>query len=178
MKKLHGERVFVQSAGVHHDLDVDPFMVAVAAELDVDISRHRTKSFDEMEEWGDDMASYDMIVALSPASQRRALEYTRHLSIEVVYWPTLDPTGIGDRAADARIDLVENDHRAVFFHRQRRLHGEHEARQLAARRDGLQRPRRTAGIGRNHEFDLVDSFRHRALFVACDRRFEPRLGEL
>ena len=97
MKKLHGERVFVQSAGVHHDMEVDPFMVAVASELEVDISRHRAKSFDEMEEWGDDMASYDMIVALSPASQRRALEYTRHLSIEVVYWPTLDPTGIGDQ---------------------------------------------------------------------------------
>ena len=97
MKKLHGDRIFVQSAGVHHDLDVDPFMVAVAAELDVDISRHRCKSFDEMEEWGDDMGSFDMIVALSPASQRRALEYTRHLSLEVVYWPTLDPTGIGDR---------------------------------------------------------------------------------
>jgi arsenate reductase len=97
MKKLHGDTVFVQSAGVHHDLDVDPFMVAVAAELDVDISRHRCKSFDEMEEWGDDMEAYDMIVALSPASQRRALEYTRHLSIEVVYWPTLDPTGIGER---------------------------------------------------------------------------------
>ena len=97
MKKLHGDRIFVQSAGVHHDLDVDPFMVAVACELDVDISRHRCKSFDEMEEWGDDMASYDMIVALSPASQRRAQEYTRHLSIEVVYWPTLDPTGIGER---------------------------------------------------------------------------------
>ncbi len=97
MKKLHGEKVFVQSAGVHHDLDVDPFMVVVAGELDVDISRHRCKSFDEMEEWGDDMASYDMIVAMSPASQRRALEYTRHLSIEVVYWATLDPTGIGER---------------------------------------------------------------------------------
>ena len=96
MKKLHGERVFVQSAGVHHDLDVDPFMVVVAGELDVDISRHRTKSFDDMEEWGDDMASYDMIVAMSPAAQRRALEYTRHLSIEVVYWATLDPTGIGE----------------------------------------------------------------------------------
>ncbi len=96
MKKLHGDRIFVQSAGVHHDLDVDPFMVVVAGELDVDISRHRTKSFDEMEEWGDDMASYDMIVAMSPAAQRRALEYTRHLSIEVVYWATLDPTGIGE----------------------------------------------------------------------------------
>jgi len=97
MKKLHGDRIFVQSAGVHHDLDVDPFMVAVAGELDVDISRHRCKSFDEMEEWGDDMEAYDMIVALSPASQRRALEYTRHLSVAVVYWPTLDPTGIGER---------------------------------------------------------------------------------
>ncbi len=97
MKKLHGERIFVQSAGVHHDLDVDPFMVAVAGELDVDISRHRAKSFDEMEEWGDDMGSFDMIVALSPAAQRRALEYTRHFSIEVVYWATLDPTGIGER---------------------------------------------------------------------------------
>ena len=97
MKKLHGDRVFVQSAGVHHDLDVDPFMVAVARELEVDLTRHRAKSFDEMEEWGDDMEAYDMIVALSPASQRRALEYTRHLSVEVVYWPTLDPTGIGER---------------------------------------------------------------------------------
>jgi hypothetical protein len=37
-----------------------------------------------------------MIVALSPAAQRRALEYARNLSIEVVYWPTLDPTGIGE----------------------------------------------------------------------------------
>ncbi|MCH8168974.1 MAG: low molecular weight phosphatase family protein [Proteobacteria bacterium] len=97
MKKLHGERVFVQSAGVHHDLEVDPFMVAVAGELEVDISRHRAKSFDEMEDWGDDMGSFDMIVALSPAAQRRALEYTRHFSIEVVYWATLDPTGIGER---------------------------------------------------------------------------------
>ena len=97
MKKLHGDRVFVQSAGVHHDLDVDPFMVAVARELEVDLTRHRAKSFDEMEEWGDDMEAYDMIVALSPASQRRALEYTRHLSVEVIYWPTLDPTGIGER---------------------------------------------------------------------------------
>lgn len=96
MKKLHGDRVFVQSAGVHHDIDVDPFMVVVAKELEVDISRHSAKSFAEMEEWGDDMGSYDMIVAMSPAAQRRALEYARHLSIEVVYWPTLDPTGIGE----------------------------------------------------------------------------------
>ena len=99
MKKRFGQTVFVQSAGVHHDLAVDPFMVEVAAELGVDISRHQAKSFDEMESWGDDFGSYDVIVALSPAAQRRALEYTRHSSVEVRYWAVLDPTGIGEQRA-------------------------------------------------------------------------------
>ena len=99
MKKKFGQTVFVQSAGVRHDLEVDPFMVEVAAELGVDISRHQSKSFDEMESWGDDFGSYDVIVALSPAAQRRALEYTRHSSVEVRYWPVLDPTGIGEQRA-------------------------------------------------------------------------------
>ena len=96
MKKRFGQTVFVQSAGVRHDLEVDPFMVEAAAEIGVDISRHRSKSFDEMESWGDDFGSYDLIVALSPAAQRRALEYTRHTSVEVRYWPVLDPTGLGE----------------------------------------------------------------------------------
>ena len=96
MKLLHGKAVFVQSAGVRHDMEVDPFMVEVAREAGVDISRHRAKSLDEMEQWGDDLGSYDMVIALSPAAQRRALELTRHYSIEVAYWPTLDPTGIGE----------------------------------------------------------------------------------
>jgi len=96
MKLLHGKAVFVQSAGVRHDMEVDPFMVEVAREVGVDISRHRAKSLDEMEQWGDDLGSYDMVIALSPAAERRALELTRHFSIEVAYWPTLDPTGIGE----------------------------------------------------------------------------------
>jgi len=99
MKKLHGRGVFVQSAGVHHDMEVDPFMVAVAQELGVDLSRHQPTSFDEMEDWGDDIGAFDLIVALSPASQRRALEYTRHYHVDVLYWPTLDPTGIGETRA-------------------------------------------------------------------------------
>lgn len=99
MKKRFGDRVFVQSAGVQHDLEVDPFMVTVAAEVGVDLSRHRAKSFDEMEGWGDDFGSYDLIVALSPAAQRRALEYTRHTSVEVRYWAIMDPTGIGETRA-------------------------------------------------------------------------------
>ena len=97
MKDLHGQRVFVQSAGVHNELEVDGFMVSVAAEIGIDISAHRARSFGDMENWGDDIDAYDLIVALSPAAQRRALEYTHEYHVEVVYWPTLDPTGLGDR---------------------------------------------------------------------------------
>ena len=96
MKLLHGSRVFIQSAGVFNDLEVDGFMVSVASEVGVDITKHRARSFDEMEEWGDDIDAYDLIVALSPGAQRRALEATRDYYVEVVYWPTLDPTGLGD----------------------------------------------------------------------------------
>jgi len=103
MKRFHGRSVFVQSAGVVHDLEIDGFMIAAAAEIGVDISRHKPRSFDEMEEWGDDIAAYDIIVALSPGAQRRALEYTRHYAIEIAYWPTLDPTGIGE-TREQRLD--------------------------------------------------------------------------
>ena len=98
-KARHGTRIFVQSCGVHSDLEVDGFMIAVAAEIGIDIARHRSRSFDEMEAWGDDIGGYDLIVALSPAAQRRALEYTRHFAIEVEYWPTLDPTALGQTRA-------------------------------------------------------------------------------
>ena len=97
MKALHGRRVFVQSAGVFGEMEVDGFMVAVAAEAGVDISRHRVRSFDDMENWGDTIDGYDRIVALSPGALRRALDYTADYHIEVSYWPTLDPTGLGEK---------------------------------------------------------------------------------
>ncbi len=100
MKLLHGQRVFVQSAGVFSELEVDGFMVSVAAELGIDISKHRSRSFEQMEEWGDDIDAYDRIIALSPAAQRHALEFTREYHVDVSYWPTLDPTGLGDRRED------------------------------------------------------------------------------
>lgn len=95
-KKLYGTDVYLQSAGVKADLDIDGFAVSVCEELGIELSRHRSRSFDEMEQWGDDLSSFDLVVALSPASQRRALELTRHSHLEVEYWPILDPTGLGE----------------------------------------------------------------------------------
>ena len=57
---------------------IDGFSVAVCAEIGVQLERHRTRSFQEMEEWGDRIDAYDLIVALSPAAMRQAQEYTRY----------------------------------------------------------------------------------------------------
>ncbi len=103
MKKRYGQAAYVQSAGVRNDLEIDGFAVAVCQEIGVELSRHRSRSFDEMQQWGDDLTGFDLIVALSPASQRQALELTRYSHLEVEYWPILDPTGLG-RQRDEKLD--------------------------------------------------------------------------
>jgi protein-tyrosine-phosphatase len=103
MKKFYGHRAYVQSAGVKNELEIDGFAVAVCAEMGVPLERHRVRSFDEMQEWGDDISGFDLIVALSPASQRRALDLTRHFHLDVEYWPILDPTGLGE-TREAKLD--------------------------------------------------------------------------
>ena len=114
LKQHAGTSIFVQSAGVKGDMDIDGFTIAVCREIGVELSRHRVRSFDDLLEWGDDLDSYDLIVALSPAAQRRALEYTRYYALEVEYWPMMDPSGFGDdreakmaRYRDLRDQLME-----------------------------------------------------------------------
>ena len=107
MKKFYGTGTYVQSAGVYNDLEIDGFSVAVCQELGVELARHRSRSFDEMEQWGDDLSSFDLVIALSPASQRRALELTRFFHLDVEYWPILDPTGLGE-TREAKLDSYRN----------------------------------------------------------------------
>jgi protein-tyrosine-phosphatase len=96
MKKFYGHSAYVQSAGVKGEMEIDGFTVAVCDEMGVPLHRHRVRSFEEMQEWGDDLSQFDLIVALSPASQRQALEFTRFNHVDVEYWPILDPTGLGE----------------------------------------------------------------------------------
>lgn len=103
MKKYYGQGTYVQSVGVMNDMEIDGFSIAVCQELDVELSRHRSRSFDEMEQWGEDLSSFDLVIALSPASQRRALELTRFYHLDVEYWPILDPTGLGE-TREAKLD--------------------------------------------------------------------------
>ena len=103
MKKFYGTEVYVQSVGVKSDMEIDGFSVAVCQEIGVELTRHRSRSFEEMAQWGDDLSSFDLVIALSPASQRQALELTRIFHLDVEYWPILDPTGLGE-TRDAKLD--------------------------------------------------------------------------
>ena len=96
MKKYYGTRAYVQSAGVRTDMEIDGFSITVCQEMGIELSRHRARSFEEMEQWGDDLSQFDLIVALSPASQRMALELTRFHHLDIEYWPILDPTGLAE----------------------------------------------------------------------------------
>jgi protein-tyrosine-phosphatase len=96
MKKFYGQRSYVQSAGVRNDMEIDGFSVAVCQEMGIELSRHRSRSFEDMRDHGDDLSQFDLIVALSPSSQKAALDLTRFYHIAVEYWPILDPTAIGE----------------------------------------------------------------------------------
>jgi protein-tyrosine-phosphatase len=88
LKHLHGRRIYVDSVGVREGA-VDPFAVVVMDEIGIDISRHRAKSFDELED-----TSYDLVVSLSPEAQHRAVELTRTMACDVEFWPMFDPTAV------------------------------------------------------------------------------------
>ncbi|ADO43150.1 low molecular weight phosphatase family protein [Ketogulonicigenium vulgare] len=96
MKKLYGRDCYVQSAGVRSDLEIDGFAIAACSEIGVELSRHRVRSFDEMQDWGDDLSSFDLVVALSPASEARVLELSQYFHMNVEYWPIIDPTNAGE----------------------------------------------------------------------------------
>jgi protein-tyrosine-phosphatase len=96
MKKLYGTEAYVQSVGVMNDLEIDGFAIAVCKEIGVQLERHRSRSFEDLERMGEALSGFDLVVTLSPASQRRALELTRFYHLTVEYWPIMDPTGIGE----------------------------------------------------------------------------------
>jgi len=115
MKNLVGTQIFVQSAGVKSEYDIDGFAVTVCKELDVELSKHKVRSFEDLEDWGDRLDSFDLVVALSPTSHNRIMELTKGHAVDVEYWETADPTGKGESREDklasyraVRDDIIAN----------------------------------------------------------------------
>src|SRR6516165_11622251 len=91
LQQMFPHALYVRSAGVRKG-EIDPFAVAVMAELGQDISTHKPITFEELEDW--EGLNFDLIVTLSPEAHHKALELTRTLAADVEYWPTADPTAI------------------------------------------------------------------------------------
>ena len=97
MKQIHGNKVYVDSVGARSG-ELDGMMVQVMGEIGIDMSGHRSKTFDELED-----TFFDTIVALSPEAQHHAVELTRTMACDVVFWNTFDPSII-DGSREQRLD--------------------------------------------------------------------------
>jgi protein-tyrosine-phosphatase len=101
-RRFFPRELYVASAGVRKEPEIDPFAVAAMDEIGVDITKHRPHTFEDLDE-----ESFDLIVSLSPEAHHKALEFTRTLACDVVYWPTLDPTAV-DGSRERRLDAYRD----------------------------------------------------------------------
>ena len=103
-RHLFGHVSYAASAGVRRG-ELDPFAVAVMAELGQDISQHKPVTFEELEDW--EGLNFDLIVTLSPEAHHKALELIRTLAADVEYWPTPDPVAI-EGSREQRLDAYRS----------------------------------------------------------------------
>src|SRR4029078_11324577 len=79
LRRMFPQALYVKSAGVRKG-ELDPFAVAVMAELGQDISGHKPINFEELEDW--EGLNFDLIITLSPEAHHKALELTRTHAVD------------------------------------------------------------------------------------------------
>jgi protein-tyrosine-phosphatase len=98
LKQLVGTAIFVDSCGLKRapplneddeegPARADPFAQAVMGELGYDLSAHRTKTFNDLDD-----QSFDLVISLTPEAQHRSVELARGRAADIEYWPIHDPT--------------------------------------------------------------------------------------
>jgi protein-tyrosine-phosphatase len=85
-KRILPKSTYVQSAGARKGKP-DPFLEIVLEEEGMAGAEHEPRALDELE---DDF--FDLVITLSPEAHHRALELTRSGTVQVEYWPTIDPS--------------------------------------------------------------------------------------
>ena len=98
LKFLHGTRIYVDSVGVRSK-EVDGFAIVVMDEIGIDLSRHNSKTFDDLDD-----SYYDLVIPMSPDAQHRAMEITRVMACEVEFWNTFDPSMLGTADRDQSLE--------------------------------------------------------------------------
>jgi protein-tyrosine-phosphatase len=85
LKHFHGHHIYVDSVGLRRG-ELDGFAVAAMEEIGIELSKHRPKTFDDLED-----SYFDVVISLSPEAQHHAVEMTRTMACEVEFWNTFDP---------------------------------------------------------------------------------------
>ena len=98
LKFLHGTQIYVDSVGVRSK-EIDGFAITVMDELGIDLSHHKAKTFDDLED-----NYYDLVITLSPEAQHRAVEMTRVMACSIEFWNTFDPSILVDNDRDGRLN--------------------------------------------------------------------------
>jgi protein-tyrosine-phosphatase len=101
LRYFHGRKVFVQSAGVRAS-EIDPFAVAAMDEIGIDVSRHRSRSFEQLDD-----EFFDLVISLAPEAQHRAVELTRNSHCELLFWHMPDPSLV-EGSREARLDAYRS----------------------------------------------------------------------
>ena len=86
MHAAHGHKVYVASAGIRAG-DPDPFVGMIMDEVGLDLTRHRPHSVDDLAD-----SAFDLAITLSPEANAFAQEMAKTMAIEVLHWPTPDPS--------------------------------------------------------------------------------------
>src|SRR5262245_43559636 len=95
MKRFHGTQVFVDSAGLRQG-SLDPMMVEVMSEIGVDMSRHKPKLFENLDD------SFDVAIALSPQAHEAVQEKMRYANCDIRLWNIVDPS-LTEGSRDSRL---------------------------------------------------------------------------
>ncbi len=86
VKRLYGERIYVDSVGVRAGA-LDQMAVTAMNEAGIDISSHHPKPLAELMD-----SSFDLVISLTEEAHRHALEITSDSASEVEHWTTTDPS--------------------------------------------------------------------------------------
>ena len=121
MKHFHGHHMWVESVGVHKG-ELDPFAVMVMDEMGIDITNHKPRRFEDLED-----SFFDLVVSLSPEAHHHALEMTRSMACDAVFWPTLDPSDVeGNRETKLEAYRAVRDQLTKRILQQFPLHAAHD----------------------------------------------------
>jgi protein-tyrosine-phosphatase len=86
MHKFAGHKIYVASAGIRAG-DPDPFVGMIMEEIDLDLTRHRPHSLDDLAD-----SAFDLVITLSAEAEAHAREMTKTMAIDIEHWPTPDPS--------------------------------------------------------------------------------------